>query len=197
MAFFEELFPRRISAGARGGPVFVTQQVTQPNGFRTARKQRLYPLHEYDVSHAVRTNSDFEQLRAWFYAVSGRFDGFRFEDPSDFNGAKATTSLTDLGGGNWQLNRIYVAGARTFVRPIYKPRSGVVIYDSGDTPLTATVDTTNGEAAVTGTPSYWIGKFDVPVAFADDEAVFNVIGTSSMLVEWPSIRLKEIREDFS
>lgn len=199
MSFFEELFPKRISINASGGPAFSTQETMQPNGFRATKRQRLLPLHEFEISHAVRDNVSFEQLRAWFYVVSGRFDGFRFEAPDDYIVTREKSSLTLITGSIYQLNRIYTVGARTFTRPIYKPKAApaVVVYDAGGTPLSASVDTTTGRATVSGTPATWAGQFDVPVAFASDEAVFGLFGGPSMLVEWPSIRLREIREDFS
>lgn len=197
MSFFEQLFPPRLSANARGGPVFRTLEVKQLNGFRRSQRDRFWPLHEWEVGHCIRNNADFEELRAWFYVVAGRFDGFRFQDPGDCAVQRAQSSLTLITGSVWQLNRTYTVGARTFTRPIYKPRAGVVVYDAGGAPLTATVSTTSGRATVTGTPVTWAGQFDVPVAFADDEAVFELIGTPKMLMEWPSIRIREIREDFS
>lgn len=195
--FNEQLFPRRVSANATGGPVFSTMEVMQPNGYRLTNPQRLMPLHEYEVGHAVRTAVEFEAVRAVFYASMGKANGFRFEDPADHIVTRATSSLTDLGGGDWQLNRIYQFGSVTFTRPIFKPLDGVVIYDAGGSVLTATVSTTTGIAEVSGTPATWAGSFHVPVAFADDAALFSIIGTPSMLVEWPSIKLVEIREVFA
>lgn len=197
MAFFEELFPRRISRGAQGGPVFATGGTEQPNGFRTTQRKRMWPLHEWEVGHVLRTNADFEELRAWFYVVCGRFEGFRFEDPADHLVTRPQSSLTLITGSTWQLNRTYTVGARVFARPIFKPRAGVVIYDAGGSALTATVDTTTGIATVTGAPVTWSGSFDVPVAFADDAAVFSLLGSPQMYMQWKSIRLREIRENFS
>lgn len=198
MSFWEQRLPIAVSRGATGGPVFNTGMARAPNGFRVTNKDWPYPPQRYNVGHALQDNAKFEKLRAFFYNVFGRYDGFRFQAPDDHTVVRATSSLTDLGGGDWQLNRIYSIYDRTFTRPIYKPVDGsVVVYDAGGTPLTADVDSTTGIAAVTGTPATWSGEFDVPMAFESDEAVFRLVGGPRMAMAAPNIVLWEVLEEWA
>lgn len=202
MAFFEELFPECVSINMTGGPRFRTSKAYMPGGQRVVNKDDPYPLNEYSVAHPIRKSDEFEELRAFFYVVGGDGDGFRFKDWSDYVATQGNTSATLVSTGIYQLNRIYVFGARTFTRPIQKPVSGLQFYRtrSGSTTNitgSSTIDTTNGRVTVTGHMSgdayTWSGEFHVPVAFRDPAAVFRVLGGSSMLTEWPSIELEEIR----
>lgn len=208
MAFFEQRFDERLSFGARGGPVFRTSRVTSLSGYRTTNREWLYPLHRYQVAQAVKDNADFEAVRAFFYVVGGGADGFRFKDWSDFEATLSNSRLVEKAGspGEWQLCRVYTVGGREFVRPILKPCAtpAPAIYRTrgGSTTLaTAAVDTTTGIATIAGHvggDTYrWVGEFDVPVAFADDNMEHEIVDVADTdyLMRWPSIVLEEIREE--
>ena len=202
MAFFEQQFPPQISAGMSGGPRFFTDKAFTAGGQRITNRRTQYPLHEYSLAHPVRSGVLFDQLRAFFYVVGGDADGFRFKDWSDYKADTTNTSATLISGSVYQLNKLYVFGSRTFTRPIYKPVSGALIYRTRagvttDITGTTTVNATNGQITVTGHMSgdtyAWAGFFDVPAAFRNPEAVFQVLGGPSMLTEWPSIEIEELR----
>lgn len=202
MAFFEEQFDTRLSYGARGGPVWSTSVAKVQSGKRSANRNWSAPLHRYNVAHAVKTNDDFELVRAFFYVVSGQHDGFRFKDWSDYEATQANSFATLIAGSTYQLQRAYTVGARTFLRNIQKPRSGVQVrrFRSGAwSNATATVDTTTGIATISGHSSgdtyAWIGEFDVPVAFVADEMEAEIVdqGNDEFLVRWPQIVVEEIR----
>jgi len=205
MSFFEQRFDTRLSFGAVGGPVWSTTRVVVDSGRRSVDRRWSFPLHRYNVAHCVKNNADFEVVRAFFYNVSGSFDGFRFKDFADFQSTQSNSSLVYLTGSTWQLYRDYTVGSRTFKRKIQKPcaspapvirrlRSGVWSTAS------ATVDTTSGIATIashaTGDTYAWEGEFDVPVAFADDAMEAEIVNRNAAdgyLVQWPSIVLEEIR----
>lgn len=202
MAFFEQQFPPEISANMTGGPRFLTDKAFMAGGQRISNRRSQYPLHEYSLAQPVQRGEEFDQLRAFFYVVGGDADGFRFKDWSDYKVAAAESSATLISGALYQLNKTYTFGSRTFTRPIYKPLAGAQIFrtrSGSTTNITgaSTVLTTSGQLEVTGHISgdvyTWSGKFDVPAAFRDPGAVFRVIGGSSMLTEWPSIEIEEIR----
>lgn len=202
MAFFEEVFPERISNNMTGGPRFKTRKGNTEGGQRYVNQDDPYPVHDYLLNHPVRSGEDFEQLRAFFFVVGGDRDGFRFKDWSDYRATQQNSRLTLVSGAIYQLNRIYVFGSRTFVRPIQKPVAGLQVFRtrSGSTTNitgSSVVDTTTGRVTVSGHVSgdayTWSGEFHVPVAFKDPQAVFNVIGTPRMLTEWPNIELEEFR----
>ena len=203
MAFFEALFPPRISRNAQGGPRFLTSKAYTVSGQRQTNRNATYPLHQYTIGHPVKTGADFEQLRAFFYVVGGDADAFRFKDWSDFRATQANTSTTVITGTTYQLNRTYTFGGRQFVRPIYKPVAGVQVFrtrgvDVTDITESCAVNTTNGQMTVNtghqaGDTYTWVGTFHVPVAFKDPAALWRLLGTPNMLTEWPSIELEEIR----
>lgn len=208
MSFFEHRFDERLSYGARGGPVWSTNRVVTQSGKRFTNQNWQFPLHRYDVSHAVKTEDDFDVVRAMFYNVAGAFDGFRFKDWSDYKLTQSNSQIADSLGSpsEWQIYRLYVVGSRTFRRPIFKPcaspqlkvwrtRSGVV------TQATASVTTSTGKVLISahqaGDTYTAEGEFDVPVAFADDAMQSEIVDQSAdgMLMRWSSITLEEIRID--
>ena len=203
MDFFDYRLDTRYSLGAKGGPAFSTETNKTVGGQFFANRNWLMPLHMFDISESIRTKADFETLRALFYNVYGQYSAFRFKHFDDFECSASNSSLTLITGAIYQLNRIYVLGSRTFVRPILKPcaspavvvtrnRSGVF------STATATIDYTTGRATITGHAGgdtyTWAGQFDVPVGFTTDrmEAI-TTKNNAGLLIEWPSIVLEERR----
>ena len=202
MAFFEELFPPRISRDAEGGPRFINSKAYSASGQRITNREAKYPLHEYTIAHPPRSQEDFEALRAFFYVVGGDADAFRFKDWSDFRATDANTTLTAVAGvaNTWQLCRTYVFGSRMFVRPIYKPAAGCKVQRmrAGVPSMLAVVpNTTTGHVVIAdhlaGDSYRWMGTFHVPVAFKDPSAVWKVLGGNKLITEWSGIELEEIR----
>lgn len=196
MAFFEDRLPDCFSFGARGGPVFSTEVTKTVGGQRFANKNWTYPLHRYDVSEAIKSEDDFETIAAFFYNVSGQFDGFRFKDFSDYKATNQPAALVST--GIYQLQRAYIRGARTFLRTITKPVTPIVFKRNGSAISPAIVYST-GRVTVSGhTPGdvyTWSGEFDVPVAFTSDmlEKVIESKNDGQFLIRWPSIQVEEIR----
>lgn len=209
MAFFEQQFPPSISAGAQGGPRFLTSKAYMVGGQRHTNRNATYPIHEWMISVPPKSSSEFDQFRAFFYVVGGDADAFRFKDWSDFTAYGGSdpllnTSATFLTGSTTilQLNRLYTMGSRTFVRPIYKPVSSpaVTVYRnrSGSiTSITATVDTTTGQATISGHVAgdtySWSGQFDVPVAFKNANAIWEYMGNAPSNTTWGQIEIEETR----
>jgi uncharacterized protein (TIGR02217 family) len=206
MSFFEQRFDERLSYGARGGPVWSTNRVVTQSGRRFVNQNWRYPLHRYDVSHAVKSADDFDVVRAMFYNVAGAFDGFRFKDWSDYKLTRSNSEISDSIGSpsEWQIYRLYTVGARTFRRPIFKPCASpaMIVWRTRSGTLsqaTATVNTATGKVSITGHQAgdtYAAqGEFDVPVAFADDAMQSEIVDQDAdgMLLRWSSITLEEIR----
>jgi uncharacterized protein (TIGR02217 family) len=202
MAFFEQQLDTRITSGAVGGPQWSTTVTKTQGGARSVNRNWVYPLHRYNISQALRTEADFETVRAFFYVVGGQADGFRFKDWADYRATQANSSLTFIVSNTWQLNRVYSVGARSFVRPIRKPVTGrCIVYRDRSGVITVastTVDYTTGIVAigshVVGDTYTWAGEFDVPVAFTSDVAQFEMQrGQDSLLVNWQGLEVEEIR----
>lgn len=202
MAFFEDRFPPKISTNMTGGPRFLTDKAFTAGGQRATNRRSQFPLHEYSLAQPIREGSLFEELRAFFYVVGGDADAFRFKDWSDYQATQLNSSLSLVTGDIFRLNRVYTFGARTFSRPIYKPVLPLQIFRTRaalttDTTFSTTLDVPTGLVTVTdhemGDTYTWVGEFDVPVAFRDPAAVFQVLGGPRMLTEWPNIDLEEVR----
>lgn len=210
MAFYEHLFPTCVARGMQGGPRFIALEANTIGGQRYTNVMDPYPLHEFVTALPVRSGSDFEEVRNFFWVVRG-VDGFRFQDPSDYEATQANTSLTLISGTTWQMNRLYASPGRVAIRPIYKPsapsidpaspaiaifrtRSGVTTDITG----TSTITLTNGQVVIAGHVSgdtyTWSGEFHLPVAFSDPQALFTLFGGRNMLTEWADITLRETRD---
>jgi uncharacterized protein (TIGR02217 family) len=203
MAFFEELFPPKISANMTGGPKFITSKAYMIGGQRITNREAQLPLHEYRLSHPVRAGRDFDELRSFFYVVGGDADGFRFKDWSDYQCSAAQSSMSLVVAGQYQMNKRYVYGSRTFTRKIQKPVTGAQIFrtrtgtTTNITSTDASVNTATGIVTIanhaSGDVYTWSGEFHIPAALKDPAAVFRIIGGSNILTEWPDLEVEEIR----
>jgi uncharacterized protein (TIGR02217 family) len=196
MAFLEQRLDTRIERGAVGGP---TNRGRRKLYTSSGKLKQVFtwsaPVHEYDVSHGIRSAADIESLKAMWYVVNFTpYEGFRFRDWRDFQATTGNTTLTNISGSAWQLQRTYTFGGITFKRDIYKPNSDVAIFEAGGAPCTFTHSTETGIATVTsGTPATWTGTFDVPVTFKGDEFMETIEGASGNLSVQPApILLEEL-----
>lgn len=203
MAFFEYRLNTDLSFGAKGGPVFSTSKAYSVSGRRQTNQNWTYPLQNYDISHCVKTKTDYKEIINLFYNVNGAYDGFRFKDHHDYED-DGDGILTLISGSNYQMFKNYVSGSRTFTRKIQKPVVGIQIFRTRASVTTnitgaSTIDTTTGIVGVTshlGGDTYtWTGEFDVPVAFSSDEFMPMILDKSNdeFLIQGPPITLEEIR----
>lgn len=206
MAFLEERLDSRIERGATGGPKNEGRsKVYTASGKLSQAFQWSAPLQEWDVSHGLKSLSDFESLRAMWYVVNFTpYAGFRFRDWSDFVATQANSRLTFISGSTWQLQRVYTFRGITFARKISKPSAGAAIWRTASgggsaTLASASVDTTTGVATIGGHTAgdtyTWEGQFDVPVTFVDNSLPVTLESgdQSGPLVIPGSIKLEEVR----
>lgn len=206
MAFLESRLDPKITRGA-------VRKVTQPGRRKTYVSGKLeqdfnntLPTHTYEVSHGVRDAmvrdgltpqaSYFKVLDLFYVVMFTPYEGFRFKDWADYRGVKDNTALSLISGSIYQLQRKHTFGGVNFYRPIYKPVSGTVtVYNASDVALTGTLDATTGQFTVdSGTPSYWVGEFDIPVTFVNDEWSAELeVHTENLHVINGTIPLEEIR----
>lgn len=205
MSFFEQRMNPDLSYGAKGGPVWDTSRAYANNGRRIANKNWSAPLHRYDISHCLKTESDFNEIRNFFYVVAGAFDGFRFKDWMDYKAEQSETNLTLISGTTYQMNKLYSLGSRTYKRAIQKPVAGAQVFRTRSGTTTnitgsgATVDAATGIVTISGHVAgdtySWLGEFDVPVAFVSDEFMPEIINKTGdeFLIASGQIMLEEIR----
>jgi uncharacterized protein (TIGR02217 family) len=200
MAFYESpRFPDKISYGAEGGPGYSTDVVQTAGGYEFRNQNWTYPLHSWTVGHNARLDQDLAPLRKHYRAMKGRANTFRFKDWTDFRVPDNTGSgrFQMIDSTHFQMAKLYDNGSPQEVRKITKPISGTVTITGG---TVLSIDYTTGIVTMTaGTPTDWVGQFDVPCRYDTDqmsEQVLNRHGAiinNELLVGWSGIRIVEIR----
>ena len=197
MAFLESRMSARIERGAKGGPTNRgRRKVYSTSGRMNQVFEWSAPISEFDISHGILLPDGYAEIEAMWHVIHFTpYSGFRFRNWADYQAVKANTTLTNIVSNTYQLQRKHTFASITYKRNIYKPNAGVTVYDSSDVACTASVNTATGIATVTsGTPSYWIGTFDIPVTFKDNDLMMRLDGTTSnLLLVADSIILEEIR----
>lgn len=197
MAFLESRMSPRIERGAKGGPTNRgRRKIYSASGKMNQVFEWSAPISEFDISHGILLPDGYAEIEAMWHVIHFTpYSGFRFRNWADYQAVKANTTLTNIVSNTYQLQRKHTFASITYKRNIYKPNAGVTVYDSSDVACTASVNTATGIATVTsGTPSYWIGTFDIPVTFKDNDLMMRLDGTTSnLLLVADSIILEEIR----
>lgn len=224
MAFIETpRFPDSVAFWAKGGPGYNTTIVVVNSGFEKRNINWQNARGRWDVSpglmvqDAASAQVNAAQVIAFFRAMKGRGNGFRFKDFQDFDAnvggvgilSDVGTPTTSTGNGNGaatlQLYKTYTTGNLHDVRVIPKPVSAIVVSKNG-MPMgggSYSVDYTTG--VVTFVAAYplltdvmtWSGTFDVPVRFDSDVMKGGPLGSmdggGGALYTWEQINLVELR----
>jgi uncharacterized protein (TIGR02217 family) len=181
MAFFEVEFPRGLAFKSQGGPGFSTIVNQGFSGQEFRNRNWAFARAEYTidlqtpVAFAGNRQAFIDALLAFFFNVGGQADAFRLWDPADH---RAVNQALATIGGNVQLVKNYIVGARTYRRVITKPiGTGVTDYQGNSlantvflhgTSTPVTVDSTTGIVTGTSTGTAVDFQFHVPVRFASD-----------------------------
>lgn len=210
MAFLETpQFDVDISYGSSGGPKFKTFVFESQSGIEQRNVNWSIARAEYNVSHGIRDKADMDTLIAFFYAVNGRADGFRFKDWADYESAanpgdtvSGTVDGTTGSDGNatFLLQKTYTSGANSYVRRIFKPVSGtVVVYRDSvlESASNYTLDTTVGSVVfdapnipLAGEVISAVFEFDVAARFDTDH--MSVAHDAYLTESWGSIPVVEL-----
>ena len=147
--FIEEQFPTDVGFGAVGGPSFLTRMSIALSGHEQRNPKWGIARMRYNVSKDVNTESEIEQLVAFFRVMQGRAHGFRFKDWMDYKTTETTGWFNAAGVGNYglrtaQLYKHYQVGSLEALREITKPVSNITITYSGAALTTAVTSYHNG-----------------------------------------------------
>lgn len=196
MSFCEVQMPTGISKGAAGGPLFSTIIVSSASGSEQRIAQWSQGRRKWDVTHALRNNTQRDELIAFYIARRGMLDGFRFKDWSDFRVSAATPEDMELvTSTTFQLAKRYVSGGVTILRLITKPVADTVrVWNGTDEVLTGfTYDTSTGIVTFDDAPDYLPSasfEFDVPARFDTDS--MNWSQDETTFGSWQSVPIVEI-----
>jgi uncharacterized protein (TIGR02217 family) len=207
-------FPDCIAFGAQSDVMWLTNIVQSIGGYESANQNWEDAKHVYDVSFAVRTAGDYQDIREHFNQVRGRANTFPFKDYLDFE-VTAGVLLSAAGSipaasGTFYLHKRYGSGGslwdRKITRPdstltgVYRTRSAVVTNILG---TDAVVTYTTGAVALAnhfGGDTYtWAGTFKVPCRYDTDRLPAAIINkqpgqAGELLVDVQSIAIVEVRE---
>lgn len=208
MAFHDVRFPDNISRGARGGPRRRVQIVTLHSGFEERNASWSASRREYDVAFGIRTADQLQVVTAFWEAVGGELDGFRFKDWGDFKSCPQSRAINArdqaLGTGDgsateFQLRKGYKSGGLAFWRAITRPVAGKVKVALNDAEQFTgwSIDEATGVVTFDSAPGSGVEvsagfEFDVPVRFATDYLPTNLDIERTGSIE--SIPIIEIRE---
>lgn len=198
MSFVEVQFPADISYGSTGGPEYSTDVVVTGSGHEKRNVNWSNARARYNVAHGVKSQTQLDQLVAFFRARKGRAVGFRFKDWTDYKGIGESIGSGNGSITNFQLTKTYISGAVSEIRIITKPVSETVkIYVNSVLQVSGvSVNTATGMVTFTTAPASSTAiaadfEFDVPVRFDTDKlaASLDSFGSHS----WLDIPLAEIR----
>lgn len=198
MSFLETpVFPERISFGITGGPSYVTRIVRTISGAEFRDQLMAQALHAYDAAHAAKREDRWRPLQAFFHIAGGRLNGFRFKDWSDYTVRSGEGAFAPLSANTFQMYKVYTAGTATRNRRIQKPRDNNTVLIAGGT--VESIDYATGIVTMTtGTPTSWVGDFDVPCRFDTDDMKSDIVDKTpggELLITWQAIPIIEIRHE--
>lgn len=160
--------------GDRYGPRSAAVVVTTPAGGRQAVVRSDQDLLTATLATGWLKTADRETLHAFLRAVRVNVIGFRVRDDSDCRANLQPLGVGDGTTRQWQLVKVYAAGAAQYVRRLRKPVAGTVAVFKDGVALGAgwSVDTTTGIVTVADTIEDAVYTascaFDVPMAIDQD-----------------------------
>lgn len=185
-----ERFPDLVSFGATGGATFLTNVVATEGGLEQRNQIWSQARGSWEVSHAARLPEQYKPLQAFFRVARGKAMEFRFKDWSDFTVESGEGVFVLISAGVYQMHKRYTVGTETVDRKITLP-----IEDS--VTITGTFSAADYDTGiVTGTPTSWIGEFDVRCRFDTDQMKAEIIDRSQgsgLIIGWSSIPVVEVK----
>jgi len=144
MSFAEVRLPGRFEFRTTFDPEFDVDIVEIGSGFEQRRLRTKNPKRRGDIGSRNLITTDYETLYQFYMARRGKWEGFRFRNPTDHT--VDNSPLAPDGGPTVQLRKVYSDGnANTFARDIKKPVSGKTDLTRGGSDYTpASIDTTTG-----------------------------------------------------
>lgn len=185
VAFDDVRLPEDVEVGAHGGPAFSTTVVTFSSGAEQRNADWQLVRHSFDVGYGIGNISDFETVRAFFFARRGKWRAFRFKHWDDYNCDAEVIGTGDGVEVDFQIIKNYeTSGPFPYVRDITRPVSGTVkVFKNGVLQLSGYTLNGTGSSNVhfTAAPANGVVitvtcEFDIPVRFDTDQFDFTFEG---------------------
>lgn len=194
-----ETFPDNIVAESTGGPSFFTDLVVLQSGHESRNANWFQARWKGEVRiSAKEMETKGRRLLKFFRAVGGGMANiFRVRDWSDY---QVRNTGTDVEG-------VFIAIDSTHFQAYKRYNFGSAFHERKITRLRATPTVTGGSSptwdldtgiltVASGTPTAWVGVFDVPARFDTDHMQWHVVGRNAhgVIIQWDSVPLIEVRE---
>lgn len=118
--FVEQRLPDHIAYGMSGGPTFSTTVIESHVGREQRNVNWSKARWKWSFDGPLRDMSDYDDLRAFFTVVQGRYYGFRFKDPFDYQLTNEQIATGDGTTTTFRLKKTYTFGTETYSRRILK-----------------------------------------------------------------------------
>lgn len=196
LAFIDARLPTNIEMGAVGGPEYNTTVNATYGGWEFRNVNWIYSRGRWDVAHALKYQSELDDLIAFFRVMRGRATGFKFREWVDYrlSSTSGRVVAVDVVNHLYQITKAYTVGGQTFYRPIRKPvAAGLLVYVDGVLSTTHDLNAETGviEFETTPTNVSIVGEFDVPVRFDTDSMKVRIDAYN--VFSWDQIPIVEIR----
>lgn len=210
MSFFEVELCRKLGFQRTGGGMFNTDVQMTASGQEQRNSNWSFARAEYSgnlitpVDRIADALQFIEDMRTFHYVVGGKRDGFRFYDHLDCSAA--LEPMLHISGNQYQLQKTYSLGGRTYARTITKPITSAVLDYQGNALANSvsitgasggTMDPATGLitfASVSGTPTATF-RYHIPVRFTSDKfepevEESNISGLP--IINWKTLGLIEV-----
>lgn len=201
MSYHDDLFPKDIAYGARGGPAFNTTVLELASGYERRNRNWKKVRARYNVAYGVRTPEQMDKLLNFFYARNGRAFSFPYFDWKDHTIKNQQLGTGDGTTRSFQIFKRYQSGGHYYDREITKIIPGSVgdIYVGGLPNTEYTLDHLTGIITFDDPPALDDPitliecQFYVHVRFDTDFADIQLV--TYQAETWTDIVLVEIKED--
>ena len=200
--FMNHQLPECVQMGAQRAPWWSIDVAMSQGGQEQRNLNWLYARHKFDIGYGVAKKADFDAVNDHFHMARGKWRTWLMKDALDYEVLIGQGFLRSLGGGEYQLFKVYGTGDETYFRKITRPMVGAVIYESGVPAVGLTIDYDTGVVSGGDSPGpaiaqlSWRGAFMCHVRYDIDEMPAAIVDRAGndFIVSMSGINVVEVRE---
>lgn len=126
MSYHDDLFPKDIAYGARGGPMFNTTVLELASGYEKRNINWQKVRARYNVAYGAKQPHQMDALLKFFYARRGRAYSFPYHDWKDYKIEDQYLGEGDDVTREFQIIKTYSSGGHSYERLITKLAPGTI-----------------------------------------------------------------------